>query len=138
MRPMADQTILITGATDGLGKALAAELAATGAGLLLHGRDDRKGADTVREIQHRTANGQVRWYRADLSSLRQTADLAQRCRPRLRPLGRWRLPPRLRHTTRTRDSSYRSFLISSPDRSAVTRSPLHVHLDDSREGAGAA
>ncbi len=78
MRPMAEQTILITGATDGLGKALAAELAATGAGLLLHGRDDGRGADTVREIQHRTANAQLRWYRADLSSLRQTADLAQR------------------------------------------------------------
>jgi NAD(P)-dependent dehydrogenase (short-subunit alcohol dehydrogenase family) len=77
MRPMADQTILITGATDGLGKALAAELAATGA-RLLHGRDDGRGADTIREIQHRTANAQLRWYRADLSSLRQTADLAQR------------------------------------------------------------
>jgi NAD(P)-dependent dehydrogenase (short-subunit alcohol dehydrogenase family) len=78
MRPLADQTILLTGATDGLGRALAAELAATGATLLLHGRDDRKGADTVREIQHRTRNGQVHWYRADLSSLRETADLAQR------------------------------------------------------------
>lgn len=78
MRPMADQTILITGATDGLGKALAAELAATGARLLLHGRDDRKGADTVREIQHQTGNGQVHWYRADLSSLSETAGLAQR------------------------------------------------------------
>ena len=78
MRPLADQTILITGATDGLGKALAAELAATGATLLLHGRDDRKGASTVWEIQHRTRNGQVHWYRADLSSLRETAELAQR------------------------------------------------------------
>ena len=77
MRPLADQTILISGATDGLGKALAAEFAATGARLLLHDRDDRKGADTVREIQHRTRNGQVHWHRADLSSLRETADLAQ-------------------------------------------------------------
>lgn len=77
MRPMADQAILITGATDGLGKAVAAELAATGARLLLHGRDDRRGADTVREIQDQTGNGQVLWYQADLSSLRATADLAQ-------------------------------------------------------------
>jgi NAD(P)-dependent dehydrogenase (short-subunit alcohol dehydrogenase family) len=77
MRSVADQTILITGATDGLGQAVAAELAAAGARLLLHGRDDRKGADTVREIQDRTGNRQVHWYAADLSSLRATADLAQ-------------------------------------------------------------
>jgi NAD(P)-dependent dehydrogenase (short-subunit alcohol dehydrogenase family) len=78
VRPIDDQTILISGATDGLGKSVAAELAAHGATLLLHGRDDRKGADTVREIQRRTGNARVHWYRADLSSLHETADLAER------------------------------------------------------------
>jgi NAD(P)-dependent dehydrogenase (short-subunit alcohol dehydrogenase family) len=78
VRPIEDQTILISGATDGLGKSVAAELAASGATLLLHGRDDRKGADTVREIQRRTGNARVQWCRADLSSLRETADLAER------------------------------------------------------------
>src|ERR1017187_6393636 len=72
MRPVADQTILITGATDGLGKAVATELAATGARLVLHGRDDGKGADTLREIQQQTGNGHLSWYRADLSSLQET------------------------------------------------------------------
>jgi short-subunit dehydrogenase len=43
MRPLAEQVILITGATDGLGRSLAAELAGTGATLLLHGRDDARG-----------------------------------------------------------------------------------------------
>src|SRR6266571_3273831 len=40
MRPLAEQTIVITGATDGLGRALAGELAAAGAALALHGRVD--------------------------------------------------------------------------------------------------
>ena len=78
MRPIEDQTIFISGATDGLGKSVAAELAGSGATLLLNGRDDRKGADTVREIRHRTRNARVQWCRADLSSLRETAELADR------------------------------------------------------------
>ncbi len=78
MRPIEDQTILLTGATDGIGKAVATELAAAGASLLLHGRDWRKGADTLREIRDRTGNADVRWYRADLSSLQDTASLAER------------------------------------------------------------
>jgi NAD(P)-dependent dehydrogenase (short-subunit alcohol dehydrogenase family) len=78
VRPIEDQTILVTGATDGLGREVAAELAASGATLLLHGRDERKGEDTVREIGRRTGNARVQWYRADLSSLRETAGLAER------------------------------------------------------------
>ncbi|MDQ2706226.1 MAG: SDR family NAD(P)-dependent oxidoreductase [Actinomycetota bacterium] len=45
MRPLTEQTILITGATDGLGKAVAADLAGRGATVLLHGRDDARGPD---------------------------------------------------------------------------------------------
>jgi NAD(P)-dependent dehydrogenase (short-subunit alcohol dehydrogenase family) len=78
MRPVADQTILVTGATDGLGQAVATELAGTGATVLLHGRDDRKGKQAVREIQHQTGNSDLFWYRADLSSLSEAAELAAR------------------------------------------------------------
>ena len=40
MRPLDQQTILITGATDGLGRALARQLAAAEATVLVHGRHD--------------------------------------------------------------------------------------------------
>jgi NAD(P)-dependent dehydrogenase (short-subunit alcohol dehydrogenase family) len=76
--PLVEQTILITGATDGLGKALAIELAAMGPQLLLHGRDDDKGRETISEIRDRTDNERLRWYRADLASLEEVRDLAAR------------------------------------------------------------
>ncbi|WP_242908560.1 SDR family NAD(P)-dependent oxidoreductase [Actinomadura terrae] len=81
MRPINEQTILITGATDGLGRALAAELAAEGATVLVHGRDDQRGKDTLEEI-----GGRASWYRADLSSLAEVRTLAEAVRadhPRL-------------------------------------------------------
>src|SRR6266540_230989 len=76
MRPLAEQTIVITGATDGLGRALAGELA--GAGLALHGRDDRKGMATIRDLRERTGNEKLQWFRADLAALDQVRDLAGR------------------------------------------------------------
>jgi NAD(P)-dependent dehydrogenase (short-subunit alcohol dehydrogenase family) len=76
MRPLAEQTILVTGATDGLGRALAADLAAAGADVLVHGRDDGRGRDTLAEIRDRTPNARVRFVRADLASLAEVRDLA--------------------------------------------------------------
>ncbi|NVI86374.1 SDR family NAD(P)-dependent oxidoreductase [Actinomadura sp. BRA 177] len=81
MRPIDQQTILITGATDGLGRVLAARLTAEGATVLVHGRDDQRGKATLQEIGGRSA-----WYRADLSSLAETRALAEAVRadhPRL-------------------------------------------------------
>jgi NAD(P)-dependent dehydrogenase (short-subunit alcohol dehydrogenase family) len=78
MRPLAQQTILVTGATDGLGHALAAELAAAGATLLIHGRDDTRGPETLEEIRARTGNEKLHWMRADLASLDEVRDLAER------------------------------------------------------------
>ncbi|MFB9234491.1 SDR family NAD(P)-dependent oxidoreductase [Plantactinospora siamensis] len=63
--------ILITGASDGLGRALAGELASAGHHLILHGRDAGRLADVARET------GAVA-IRADLSSLDEVRELAAR------------------------------------------------------------
>jgi NAD(P)-dependent dehydrogenase (short-subunit alcohol dehydrogenase family) len=69
------QTIVITGATDGLGKGLASDLARGGARLILHGRDEEKGNALLEELGPR-ATGELEWRRADLASLDEVRDLA--------------------------------------------------------------
>jgi NAD(P)-dependent dehydrogenase (short-subunit alcohol dehydrogenase family) len=80
-----ERTIVITGATDGLGKGLAAELAPSGARLILHGRNEEKGRALLDELrQHKTGRagarprikGELEWRRADFASLDQVRDLA--------------------------------------------------------------
>jgi NAD(P)-dependent dehydrogenase (short-subunit alcohol dehydrogenase family) len=78
LRPIDQQTILVTGATDGLGRALATELAGSGATLLLHGRDDARGRETIDELRARGENGDLHWYRADFSALDRVRELAER------------------------------------------------------------
>jgi NAD(P)-dependent dehydrogenase (short-subunit alcohol dehydrogenase family) len=78
MRPISESTVLITGATDGLGKAVAAELAGAGAKVLLHGRDEGRGTQTLTELREQTGNDRLEWCRADLSSLGEVRDLAER------------------------------------------------------------
>src|ERR671911_2599164 len=77
MRPPAEQVILITGATDGLGRSLATDLAGAGATLLLHGRDDARGREAVREIEDATGNGKLHWHRADFASLDEVREMAE-------------------------------------------------------------
>jgi NAD(P)-dependent dehydrogenase (short-subunit alcohol dehydrogenase family) len=75
MRPVRDQTVLVTGATDGLGKALATELARAGATVIVHGRDNNRGKATLAEITEATGSDRLRWYQADLAHLDQVRDL---------------------------------------------------------------
>ncbi|HEX7127904.1 MAG TPA: SDR family NAD(P)-dependent oxidoreductase [Thermodesulfobacteriota bacterium] len=78
MRPIGEQTILITGATDGMGRRLARELAAQGATLLLHGRDQGRGEATLAEVREATGNDRLVYYRADFASLDEVRRLARR------------------------------------------------------------
>jgi NAD(P)-dependent dehydrogenase (short-subunit alcohol dehydrogenase family) len=78
MRPLSEATILVTGATDGLGRAVALELARDGARVLVHGRDPGRGAKTLRELENETGNEKVEWYCADLASLAEVRELAVR------------------------------------------------------------
>jgi NAD(P)-dependent dehydrogenase (short-subunit alcohol dehydrogenase family) len=78
VRPIEQQVILVTGATDGLGRAVAGELAAQGATVLLHGRSEERGERTLSEIRARTANANLAYYRADFESLSEVRHLAER------------------------------------------------------------
>src|SRR3954447_14212736 len=70
VRPISDSTILVTGATDGLGRALAQRLHAEGANLLLHGRDP----DKLRAVE--TELPGARTLQADFASLDDVRRLA--------------------------------------------------------------
>jgi NAD(P)-dependent dehydrogenase (short-subunit alcohol dehydrogenase family) len=70
MRPLAEQTILVTGSTDGLGRRLAEELVKRGAHVLVHGRDPEKVERVTGEI------GAERGLVADLGSLDDVRALA--------------------------------------------------------------
>ncbi len=73
------KVVLVTGATDGLGRALAADLARSGATVLVHGRDPGRIAETVREVRAAADDGsdRVRAYQADLASLAGVRALAE-------------------------------------------------------------
>ena len=76
MRNPEELTILITGATDGLGQRVATDLAGKGVTLLLHGRDPDKGERVRAKIRAATGNGRLHYFNADLSSLAQVDRLA--------------------------------------------------------------
>jgi len=73
---MQEQTILVTGSTDGIGKETALQLAHKGAEVILHGRYKEKGLTVQEEIRHRTGNGSLNFILADLTSQHQVRDLA--------------------------------------------------------------
>jgi NAD(P)-dependent dehydrogenase (short-subunit alcohol dehydrogenase family) len=72
----ARRTALVTGATSGLGRAIAFALAERDLRILVHGRDARRTAGIVEELRARGADAAP--YLADLASLAHVRALAQR------------------------------------------------------------
>ena len=73
---VADKTILITGATDGVGKLVAQRLAGAGARVLLHGRSAEKGAAVLAEIRAITGKDKLDYFRADFAALDEVRAMA--------------------------------------------------------------
>lgn len=76
MESIEDKIILITGATDGLGKNVAYDFAEKGAAVLLHGRNPGKGQKTIDKIRNATGNSKLHYYNADFSSLDEVKEMA--------------------------------------------------------------
>jgi len=72
-----DQVIMVTGATDGIGKQTAHDLASMGATVLLHGRNQERAEATLQEIRAATRNERLEYYLADFSSLAEVRRLAE-------------------------------------------------------------
>jgi NAD(P)-dependent dehydrogenase (short-subunit alcohol dehydrogenase family) len=70
------KTVLITGSTDGVGRYVASRLAASGAKVLIHGRDAARAKTLIDEIM-REGHGEAVFYQADLSSLAGVRRLAE-------------------------------------------------------------
>src|SRR6266404_1467005 len=76
------KTVVVTGATGGLGYETALALAKAGAEVILTGRDDRKGQSAIEKISREVPDAKVKYESLDLASLASIADFAQRMHSR--------------------------------------------------------
>lgn len=77
------KSILITGATDGIGKETAHALAAMGARTIIHGRDPRKTARVKEEVIMASGNRNIEIVVADLQAMANVRALADEIRSRV-------------------------------------------------------
>lgn len=75
-------TVLLTGATAGLGREAALALAERGASVAIVGRDRERGREVAAEIDSRNGDGSTEFYAADLSSWSSVRRLAAEFRSR--------------------------------------------------------
>ena len=73
--PSKSRAALVTGGTDGIGRAIARGLAERGTRVIIVGRDADKGARAEREIRASSGNSDVHFVRADLSLVREARRL---------------------------------------------------------------
>ena len=71
-----NKNCIITGATDGIGKQTAFELAKLGYNIGLVGRSQGKGTAVLEEIVKATGNDSLKYFKADLSIINNLDDLA--------------------------------------------------------------
>ncbi|HVK47998.1 MAG TPA: SDR family NAD(P)-dependent oxidoreductase, partial [Pseudobacter sp.] len=74
---MEDRIVLITGATGGIGKAAATNLAQKGFTVVIHGRDAAKTKAAAQEIKNATGNQRIDMLVADLFSLQEVKEMAE-------------------------------------------------------------
>jgi NAD(P)-dependent dehydrogenase (short-subunit alcohol dehydrogenase family) len=74
VRDLDGKVALVTGATSGIGQAAAAQLAAQGATVIVHGRDAKRGAAVVAEIEN--SGGTARFVGAELGEPAEALRLA--------------------------------------------------------------
>jgi NAD(P)-dependent dehydrogenase (short-subunit alcohol dehydrogenase family) len=76
---LAGSTALVTGATSGIGREIALQLASRGAEVVVQGRNAERGAKTVRDIEN--AGGKARFVTADLNNIEDVRRLAAESGP---------------------------------------------------------
>jgi NAD(P)-dependent dehydrogenase (short-subunit alcohol dehydrogenase family) len=77
-RDLADQTVLVTGSTSGIGREMAVALGRLGATVFLHGRDRERGRETLQAV--RDAGGEATLFLADFSDQTAVRELAAKVR----------------------------------------------------------
>lgn len=86
MRPLSEQTHLVTGATQGIGREAARALARQGARVLVTGRDEAKGRAVVEELRAETGNPRIELALVDFSSFRSVRAFIENVRSRVERL----------------------------------------------------
>ncbi len=71
------KTILITGATDGIGKQTALVLAEMGHEIILHGRNEVRGKDVLNFLQRQTKNENLHYVNADFTEFSEIDKLVE-------------------------------------------------------------
>lgn len=76
LRNRVSRNCAITGATSGIGKATALELARSGCGLVLVGRDEKRGSKILGQVRKNCPDQQHWFFSADISDLDQVRSLS--------------------------------------------------------------